>query len=47
MPPPITLEGPYRRRRGRALRVIVLVLLVCLLPAAPHIATVVAAWLHG
>lgn len=49
MPPPITLEGPYRRRhaRARALRAVVLVLLACLLPAAPHIAAALAAWLHG
>lgn len=50
MPPPITLEGPYHRRRCRAWRAIwwalALVLLVCLLPAVPHIAAALAAWLY-
>jgi len=47
MPPPITVEGPYRRRRCRAWRALALVLLACLLPAAPRIAAVLTAWLRG
>lgn len=50
MPPPITLEGPYRRRRharARALRTVALVVLACLLAVAPHIAAALAALLYG
>lgn len=51
MPAPIILDGPHRpRRRARLLRHLMaaaLVLLACLVPAAPHIAAVLAAYLHG
>jgi hypothetical protein len=51
MPVPIILDGPHRpRRRARRLRhvlAVALVLLACLLPAAPYIAGALAAYLRG
>lgn len=51
MPAPIVLDGPHRpRRRARLLRhllAVLLVLLACLLPAAPYIASALAAYLWG
>ncbi len=51
MPAPIILDGPHRRRRRarllRHLLAVLLTLLACLLPAAPHIAAALVAYLHG